>query len=181
MNEPLSDLFGKVQSRIDLKRSIMMPSNETVVWLPLIYFNNGNCVMGLSMQGMWVIETKQGLAQLQEPQSFVRTLALLEEPVSVVKQQIHEKLNSDELSTLVEQIFPITDVVGMGLKKGSDYWANLAIDWFSELSIVQKQQLIDSLDAVSRAKWASQKVRQKANREINRVKKLQIDSTGSSH
>jgi hypothetical protein len=146
-----------------------MPSNETIMWLPLIAFNNDSCVMGLTMKGVWVVETKQALVQLDEPLSFVRTLPLLEKPIEVVKQQIRQRLNSEELSIMVELMFPVIDVVRMGFETGSEYWTSLAFTWFDELSVTQKQQLIESLAVVSKARWASQKLRQKAVREIRKL------------
>jgi len=94
---------------------------------------------------------------------------LLEKPRSFISQQIHQILDSETLGSLIEQTFPIVDVIRMGLEMESDYWANLALDWFDELSIIDKQQLVDILKVLSKAKWTSQKTRQKAIRKIGKL------------
>ncbi len=162
-------MLGEALPSTAFEGNALLPSFEMVTWLPLIPVNDDGNRMGITTEGIWVVEAGNGLLQLREPESFVSTLPLLEKPRSFISQQIHQILDSETLGSLIEQTFPIVDVIRMGLEMESDYWANLALDWFDELSIIDKQQLVDILKVLSKAKWTSQKTRQKAIRKIGKL------------
>jgi hypothetical protein len=56
------------------------------------------------------------------------------------------------------------ETVICGLEQGSDYWAALALQWLESRKELQTVELEQVLKKVSKAKWASQKVRQRSKR-----------------
>ncbi len=161
-DEQHASLLQQLASSHVFETHVLRSTNEPVSWLPLIPVGNAGSQMGLTAGGFWVVGGTEGLVLLRTPHAFVATLPLLEQPRSSVSRQIRAAIKVPELRPRVEQLFPETDVVRMGFDIHSDYWAILALDWFIELDTIKKRHLLDYLATVSRASWASQKVRHKA-------------------
>lgn len=106
--------------------------------------------------GQWAVFAKNGIYPLKEEVDFSRIVSLLE-------KTLHEV---SVIVSSVEHTFPFGMVIKAGLASASDYWAGLALVWLVELSEDEKVNFFDQLAAVSEAKWASQKTRQIAKREI---------------
>jgi hypothetical protein len=170
MNESLSLILDKLTQSNSVEKSIQTMSGSDVTWLPLIQIGTNSLRMGLTLRGTWAIEGKTGLLLLDQPRSFVAALPLLEHPKELLSQQIHQSLHPLDLRIAAEEILPLVDVVRAGLEQGSTYWADLALNWFVELPLFEKHQLLDSLAGASTAKWASQKLRHRVNRELAKLK-----------
>ena len=115
-------------------------------------------------KGLWEIKSKSGNYLLEDTESFHRAINLLEKSVSEIKEMFmqHKDISEQRINTL------LSELVLAGLKSKSDYWAGLALGWLSEIECEKKDILLDELYIVTKEKWANQKNRQVADREIRR-------------
>jgi hypothetical protein len=167
MNELLRQISIDPELADKLNEGVLQPDDLLAAWLPLVEASKSGHRMGLSMNGLWVVENHAGLVSLEEATPFIFVLPLLERPISQVKKEIHHSVGTEKLAKSVETVFPFVSIIKAGLEKRSEYWAELALGWFEELSGLEQQQLTDALKEVSRAKWASQKLRHRVMRLLS--------------
>lgn len=144
----------------------MFSAKVETTWLPLVVLGEAKRRLGLTVEGDWVVESKMGLIKLSEPKAFVFVLPLLENTIDSLKAQVNKTVGLKEIGEVILHEFPFSEVASAGFEQGSDYWANLALDWYRDLPEGNKLQLQNSLKTVSKAKWASQELRQATLREI---------------
>lgn len=65
--------------------------------------------------------------------------------------------------------FPLPELLHSAFMSHSSYWAENAAKWYPHLADADKYQLRAALDEVARGKWATQKVRQFADREARKL------------
>ena len=159
-----------LQSNLEFKTSLM--NLESVKWFPIVYFDNPELKIGILQDGRWVVEGKNKLFDLFEPKSYIRVMALLEKPLNTIREIIINFFKLTNLSSEVYDVFPFVYIIKSGLEQESEYWAELAFKWFDELPIEKKELLRDSLIKITKAKWASQKLRHRAIKEIAKLEKI---------
>lgn len=125
-------------------------------------------IMGLLEDSNWVVEGKNNTYILTTPQSFWRVVVLLERPLNEVREDINRFAKSMNLDIDVSSVFPFIEIVRAGFEFGTTYWAEMAFCWYDELPIKEKIKLKDSLKQIKNEKWASQKLRHKAMKEMKR-------------
>ncbi|WP_157496574.1 hypothetical protein [Hahella ganghwensis] len=140
---------------------------KDINWCPVVKITDN--YMGISDDGEWVVEVSEGIHVLSEIKLFVFVLPLLERSLSSINLTIIDFLSSLSVELDPKEIFPYLKIIQAGLEKESDYWAGLALMWYKELSIDEKNTLKQSLSLIVKAKWASQKNRQIAQRELRRL------------
>lgn len=116
--------------------------------------------------GAWAVRSKNGVFPLSSEQDFFRAVSLLEMPYG-------DAVNSVEYFRKVNEIiltFPFASVAKIGLTCASDYWAGFALSWLQEFSAEQKAIYSEVLSSLCDAKWASQKNRQRAERQLRSLK-----------
>ena len=142
---------------------------KEIKWFPVLMISEN--YMGLSDYGQWVVETREGLHVLSDERPFVFILPLLERSTSSIKLILSDFFKSLSIETNPWEIFPYLELIRAGLEKESDYWAELAFNWFKELSAKEKHSMKEALSVIVDAKWASQKVRHLARKELKRLLK----------
>ncbi|WP_334075547.1 MULTISPECIES: hypothetical protein [Paenibacillus] len=152
-----------------IKISYMVNTDIKVNWFPLMSFGEHKTVIGLSTDAHWVINDKQGIRILDESWKFLRLLVLLEQPSNTVHNSLKEALASYNIIVNVEDVFPFIEVVKIGFEQKSDYWVELALNWFEELSSIQQSEPLDSLYKIVNAHWASQKLRHRVRKMIRNI------------
>lgn len=157
--------------QMNCNNHISKMNSEEVSWVPLLYFENLNMKLGILLDGRWVVEGKNCLFILDEPKLYVRVMALLEIPINIVHKKIADTINVPDLEIQILEIFPFVEIVKAGLEQKSEYWAEIALEWFGYLPFNKKKLLIESLDKITTAPWASQKLRHRTKKEIDKINK----------
>ena len=119
--------------------------------------------LGVDGEGTWAVNAGSQTWPLSVPDDYYRLVILLERPYPDVSHLI------DSYCAVAHRDFPIELVVRAGLIFQSDYWADLALVWLPALSPKRRVTLADALRTVSSARWARQRTRQRANRELRRL------------
>lgn len=171
MDESLNLMFNSVLLGTEYRVSTLIDSNKKVKWLPVLRCGETHRNMGLNEEGTWVLEENSGLRILNETRSFMRVVVLLEQPWYKVREEIKDVFSKLKIDIDIDSVFPLADVIRAGFEFGSDYWAKLAFKWYEELPTGDKVLLKASLLTLSDAKWASQKLRHKAKRELKTILK----------
>jgi hypothetical protein len=146
------------------KISALRGENQSVRWLPIIDVSGKNFYLGLSEEGFWVADSRDKLIRLGKNGFFVPLLPILEQDYEEFLSHFKASLENRGLPVSIVSIFPWLETVICGLEQGSDYWAALALQWLESRKELQTVELEQVLKKVSKAKWASQKVRQRSKR-----------------
>lgn len=169
MTKILILIASLLEAIIAPKAGRFIREGDSVTWFPIITISESGSCMGISSIGEWVVEVSEGIHHLDKPQLYVYVMALLERPYEDVYEEISSMLIKISVTEEPSCVFPFVNIVIAGFEQGSDYWATLAFDWFDLFSREHKLHLLDALSNVVNAKWASQKNRQKAKRELKRL------------
>lgn len=169
MNNHLKLLIKSQVPSDKLKITRHVESEITVKWFPLISFGEHKTTIGLSTDAQWVINEKQGIRILDEPWKYLRLLVLLEQAKNTVHDSLKEALVNYNIFVDLEDVFPFFEIVKIGFEQKSDYWVELALNWFVELSLNKQSELLDSLFEIVNARWASQKLRHRVRKIIRNI------------
>lgn len=170
MNYTIKTMINSIMLTENFKVSQLVDSTESVKWIPLIICGEHGATLGVSVEAEWVIEEKSGLRVLDEPWKFFRVIVLLERSKTDIYNALTQAFKSYNLIVNVNEVFPFVEVTRIGLEQKSDYWAELALNWFVELPIKEKEKLLSSLSNIINARWTSQKLRHRAKKELNMLK-----------
>lgn len=146
------------------KTSLLRDSQgDIVLWVPLAALDPHGSSIGLSADGYWVISASENtVVKLDEGKPPVFLLPALERPHSEIVQLIKTALENYELPQELIAWFPVEDIIVFGLTVGMDYWADLALKWLDLIPV--NARIANALSTTTDAKWASQSVRQRAQR-----------------
>ena len=145
--------------------SVLLPSGESVRWMPILSCGKPAFRIGVLENGDWAVEDKAGLRHLDEQPSYLYVMALLEQPATSVRERLKAFFSDSDIGS----VFPFANVVRAGLDQKSEYWADLAFRWLGEIPAEGRISLEDSVARIADAGWASQKLRQKAKKELKRL------------
>lgn len=120
----------------------------------------------LNSVGQWQVEGANGSWPLESKEDAHRAAAILEKGYAEMKAATDRLM--EQQPTAHE--FPFDNVVVTALESGSDYWASRALEWVPSLPLAQRQTLVHVLQEVVIAKWASQKLRQGAERQMKHLR-----------
>lgn len=169
MTKTLILISKLISSIINPKSGKFIRKNEDVIWFPIITINDIGTQMGISKNAEWVVEVSEGIHHLDKPQLYVYVMVLLEKSFGVVHEPILKLLKDLSIEEDPFLVFPFINIIKIGFEQGSDYWAELAFQWYDELPEKQKTQLKATLLKINSAKWASQKTRHKAKKELAKL------------
>ena len=151
------------------KISCLADSQNNLKWIPMIQCWEDGGSMGISQNYEWVVEGNAGLYILSSTKSFLFVKVFLERPLDNVLKDIKESLSNYHINKDPINLFPYFQIIKAVFEDSSVYWAELALEWYDELPTEKKMQLKDSLEKIKTAKWASQKLRHKAMKEIAKL------------
>jgi hypothetical protein len=66
--------------------------------------------------------------------------------------------------------FPLLELLRSAFASHSSYWGEKAVEWYPYLQDEDKRQLSTVLSDVAQARWATQRLRQFAQREVRKLK-----------
>ena len=134
---------------------------ETVLWLPLFHISSEN-ILGLTKSGYWTVGSDDSIVVFEPEMPLVSLLPCLEIEYihfcEVAKDTFYRLGLPEELINS----FPTSELIGLALIEGSEYWVELALNWLEYIKI--DDQIREQLQQFAKAKWASQKARQKASK-----------------
>jgi hypothetical protein len=137
---------------------------EPTGWLPVIHLG-GDRWVGLVGLAELFVGSRNGAVRRVERDAPTGLLPLLERPRAVVKAEIDEWEATYGAGLGVSgRIIPLDAVVLHALTSGSEYWAGLAIEWVDAMP--ETQGVVEALDALVTARWASQSLRHGARRAL---------------
>jgi hypothetical protein len=170
MNSKLKIAVGRMISCAPTKISSMSNSEEMMRWIPVIRLDKKELYIGLLADGRWVVVGKSGLHILQGSKSYFYLVAFLEEPFKKVREEVlqfFERFDTDIVD--IDDSFPFAEITKAGFEFGTEYWAVLAFEWYSELPIEKKKLLRESLSKIVEQKMVNQKLRHNVMRELKRM------------
>lgn len=146
-----------------------------------IFYVVENVNFGIDTSNNWVqlINTDQNVNRLENNLAVFSEhndtmLALLEINVNELKKELAKSLQSNKFSSLLSEIFPYELVVLNGLYSQSDWWVNLALDWFMSLPVKSQydyERLISLIKSIKNDKSYEQKIRHKAQKALAKYNK----------
>lgn len=102
-------------------------------------------------------------------------LTLLEANINNFKDILEQSLKSNNISNVSAVTFPYELVILNGLLSGSGWWVNLALDWFSNISINDNynyEPMLSLIKEIVNNKSYDQKIRHKANKALVKYKSI---------
>ncbi|MFB6367868.1 hypothetical protein ACFCP7_28340 [Paenibacillus elgii] len=171
MKNTLKALIDSKVSSNKIRVTQLVDSEETVKWIPLLLCKEHGTIIGVSTDARWAIEEKKGLRILDEPWKFLRVMVLLEQPMVEIHNSLTEAFKEYQIFIDVHDVFPFVEIVEVGFEQKSDYWADLALNWFTHLSRMEQEELLDSLKTILEARWASQDFRHRVKKELRKIEK----------
>ena len=134
---------------------------ETVLWLPLFHISSEN-ILGLTKSGYWTVGSDNSVVVFEPEMPLVSLLPCLEIEYAHFCEVAKDTFSRLGLPEELINNFPTSELIGLALIEGLGYWAELALNWLEHIEI--DDQIREQLQQVVKAKWASQKTRQKASK-----------------
>ena len=143
--------------------SLIAGTENYVNWIPIDHLlEDKEIFTGISELGYWVIGYGNKIILLSDDKYLRDFLPCLKKSLSELSRQIDEELVKKKIPVEVKNTFPFQEIILMGLKSESEFWAELALNWLEYIKINEK--IKEQLQQITQAKWASQKTRQKASK-----------------
>lgn len=121
--------------------------------------------LSLGEDGNWQVVGANGTCSLKSEKDFYRAVTMLEKSFA----DANEAVRRCTMARPDSRPFQFDAVVKMALQSTTDHWAARALEWFPHLPLDQRKALVDALRVVVSAKWAGQKLRQRADRELKQL------------
>ncbi len=138
-----------------------------ISWLPIFELSS-DFTVGLSQTGYWVVVSNDNLFLIDNKQSYLFIMRVLEIPIEILNSKII-KCNDKDRSLE----FPYYDLVKFTLQKSnSSYWIELALRWIPELKNAEKADLIVDLSEVLLNKKYPQQLRHRIQKQIKEIEIL---------
>lgn len=163
MSESINNWFDEIRNECWIVDQAGGKGNGK--WLPIHTFNDGKFQFGMTDAGEWVVKVGSEFYSVFSKKNGVRLLTLLEWPYENFERVFSaaiERLGGDSVQAWLS--LPIELVVAAGLNQRSNYWAQLALQWFPHLEKHRQLFIKDDLVAMSSSDWATQSIRHQAIR-----------------
>ena len=137
-----------------------------VEWAPIGLTLPNGTEIGISRRGFWAAGGEKRVQEFVDGESTVVFRVCLEIAYDKFDAMLKGAVGRCGLPPAVAEMFPRVQIVEEGLRSGSTYWAELALEWAGELppDVVP----VAGLQELSRARWAAQSVQHRARRLMNR-------------
>jgi hypothetical protein len=122
-------------------------------------------MLSLQADGQWQISGVNGTWLLQDERDFYRVVTLLEMSFMAAEEAVTRYAVGMPNATP----FQFDAVVRVALQSQTEHWASRALEWIPHLPLEKREAMGTMLTTVVAAKWASQKLRQCAERELKRL------------
>ena len=174
MVDETKSLMELISESVTHKESTIRESEEKVLWYPILQFTTQGFILGLHRNGFWILESEDEVIILNDTYKFWRLVSLLEQSMNDIRKELMSFFDILNIVINPDNFFPFIEITQAGFQFGSKYWAELAFKWYEEIPLEKKVYFTESLTKIENAKWASQKLRHMAKKEL---KKLRIIAT----
>jgi hypothetical protein len=146
MNDTLHAALRSELSTLDLKwnDAFIYGTSQKTQWLPITVLFGERIALGVSTNAFWVRSTATGILELDDGDSCVFFLPVLEATFEQFQLRVLEGIRGHGMSDDFFKAFPCERLVVAGLKSESEYWVNMAMKWIECIpsSYVLKEELI---------------------------------------
>ena len=145
-------------------REIRRLGRPIVDWLRLGVFGDPEVTVGVLKDGSWVVDTADGLADLDDARALTLAFPILNSSIHEIRDRFTEIEGS--LENAVWRDFPWTRLVVHAISRGG-YWAEQSLPWLTEIELDNgaRKAVIDGLMAIENNKDFSQELRHKVKRQ----------------
>ena len=151
--------------------SRLTTSNTDTLWLPLVKSKTTESTLGINQDGDWVVEVSGDVRIIREQKSFLFCIVFLEMSFADIKNYIMDHTNGINQIADIGDIFPFVEIIRFVLETStSDYWLELAMNWFNELNAAEKHVLTPALDEAVMGMYLHQKLKHRMQRELKKLK-----------
>jgi hypothetical protein len=119
--------------------------------------------VGLSTDGRWVVAREDRLIPLDGSHVWAAAPVLELVPEAILRRM------SESHALAPASPFPLTELLHRAFVGGSPYWAERGAQWYPFLADDDRRKLGSALGELADARWAGQKLRQFARREVRRL------------
>lgn len=144
--------------------------NKNIRWLP-IFKSKEKVLIGVTEKEEWIINTKYKTIFLDTRKSYIYILPILEEKLEQIIYIIEDSFQSYGIMVNGFEIFPFSDFIMQIFKyeEVSNYWIELAFEWFKSFPGSYRKRFIITLKKLSQNKKYTQKFRHTIMKELTKV------------
>lgn len=124
--------WRKLMKNVNSIYETLTPISKSKVegWYSLITLQNNLQVIGLNKKGELCTDTVKRNEVIDDTAKFISIITIFEENVNVVRKEINRSYYS--LGLIGDREFPYEKLIAYALFI-SDYWAELALDWYEAI------------------------------------------------
>jgi len=170
-----SDLLKTTYTRLLDDNNIFQDSDITdmnVAWISTFTSANPSLELGITENGHWCIKSMNNFRELKCKQNLLYFINLLEIPINCITGKLCSSLNDVLNFECIDvfTLFPFVDIVCFVFDNvKSDYWLELALDWYVEFTPSMKEDLKVSLTGLVHKKVIPQKIRHRGMKELRNI------------
>ena len=151
--------------------SKVITSNTGMPWIPLAYCKKSEITLGIGQDGSWLYESSANTQIIGDSKSFMCVMVFLEMSYVEIKNSIVSHIKGVDQTTDIRDVFPFSEIIKFVLEYGiSDYWFDLALNWFDELDAVNKIALKPALEKNANSRSLHQRTRHRMLRELKNLR-----------
>lgn len=141
--------------------------SKTISWIELFRNPNQDCTLGITSKGYWIVVMKDKYQIIEAFKNYLLCLIFLECPINTIKDTIILNYEEIEENFNIYYVFPFIEIVKFAFTKSeSDYWIQLALNWYEEFDTDARRTLKKELFSVSINKKFSQSSRHIASKYL---------------
>lgn len=163
MKEYLLVVYKTYRNNSNIKKYYSQKS--TLSWIEIFKDYNQECTLGITSQGYWIVITKDKYMLIEEFKHYLFCLIFLECPIKTITDTIILNLKDIENRFDIYNVFPFFEIVKFSfINSESDYWIQLALNWYVEFDTDIREMLKKELFNISNNLKLSQSSRQTARK-----------------
>ena len=145
-------------------------SNTGTLWMPLVEYKKTEMTFGIDIDGNWILESSMKMWIIGEENPYLFCMPFLEMPFADIKNALMSRIGETDQIADIGGIFPFVEIIRFALENSiSEYWIELAMNWFDELDAAYKHALKPSLEKAIAVKRLFQKTKHRVQRELKRL------------
>ena len=150
--------------------STLHRNDDAIKWVLIFGLDNSHREIGITQNGYWGVKSSDHFRIFNKETSLLYFIILLEYPIEDIKRKLILSLNDFIELQKINRVFPFGEIVKFVFEyNSSNYWVALAFEWFDQFTASEKQVLKESIDKIKNNYSLSQKVRQKAKKELKQL------------
>jgi len=159
-----------------INTSVIKDTNEEIRWVFVFNIDGLQGDVGITQYGQWGVNCPGNFCILDRYESLLYFIYLLEAPFEDIQKKLRSGLENDIERIDFNGIFPFFEIVMFVFEyKVSDYWINLAFEWYNHFLFLEKKSLKEAIERLSISHITSQKTRHRAKKALKVLKELEAE------